>query len=54
MLSAEVERLDGVVGHDVVVVEGDVIEADTAGELQAVVHVPLVLQVDAILVELNL
>ena len=53
MAAAEVKILDGVVGHDVTVVESDVVETYAASEFQAVVDVPFVLQVEAVLAEFH-
>ena len=49
--AAEVQVIDGVVAHQVVVVEGDHVETDTARQFQVLQDVPLVLCIQAILVE---
>ena len=51
MTTAEVEILDSVVRDDIILVEHQVIEADTRRELEVVADVPLILQVQAELVE---
>ena len=53
MLAAEVQGLDGAVGHKVVVVVQDGVEADAGSELEALRGSPLVLEVQADLVELD-
>ena len=54
MLAAEVELVGLVVGHDVLVVERQVVQAETGGELEAVVHGPFVLDIGADLGETDL
>ena len=52
-LRIEIQGVDGVVGQQVAVVEEQAVQTDAGGQLEAVVDVPLVLAVDAGLVELH-
>ena len=54
MTTTVVECCDGLILHKVVVVEYDVVEADTTGQLEVVEHVPLILEINAVLSEFNL
>ena len=47
VLAAEVELVGRVVGHDVLVVEGQVVQTQAGGELDAVVHGPFILDIGA-------
>ena len=52
--TVEVDVVDGIVAHDVVVVVGDIVEADAARNLQIAQGVPLILHIEAILVAVHL
>ena len=54
MTTTVVECCDGLILHQVVVVEDDVVEADTTSKLEVVEHVPLILEINAVLSELDL
>ena len=54
MTTTVVECCDGLILHKVVVVKDDVVEADTTSKLEVVEHVPLILEINAVLSEFNL
>ena len=53
MLTIVVEIVDGLVGHQVVVVEEQSVDTQTKSQLQVVENVPVVLQIDTQFVELH-
>ena len=52
MLAVVVEVVDGLIGHQVAVVKEQTVEAQAIGQLQVVEDVPVVLSIEAQLVEL--
>ena len=48
-----VKSEDGVVGHQIAVVEEETIKTDTVGQLEVVGRIPVILCINAQLVELN-
>ena len=48
---AELNGVDGLIGSEVVVVERQIVETDTIGEFQLVGDVPLILSIEAQLIE---
>ena len=52
MAAVIVVIIDGIVGHQVVIVEEQTVETQTVGQLQVVHDIPVILQIEAQLVEL--
>ena len=52
MITVIVEVIDSLIGHQVFIVEEQTVETQTIGELQVVEDVPVILKIDAKLIEL--